>query len=369
MTTMKNNTSILTMLILKRTLLILLVLCTFVSSITLANTPPKGIEQATTYIVDKQGSGDYTSIQAAINASVKDKEVILFIKPGRYNEKLYISRNNLSLIGTSAQNTIIEFAELRNNWRKNHANDWGAAVVNINATDINLINLSVINNYGRKHNTQGHQFAIRGFENTNRIILHQCIAIADGADTVSLWNKESGMYYHSYCHFEGATDMVCPRGWALIENSSFYNHEQSATLWHDGERDQDQKLVVTDSRFDGVKDFWLGRHHYDAQFYLINSNFSENMADKPIFKKKYNDKGKIRANLYGDRYFFSNNRSVKPYPWTADNFYPNKTHLKNKTLEEWVFNKKWYPNKTLAKLNHAIIQANFNADKLTINRP
>jgi pectinesterase len=364
----QKNSPTLSSLLTFSTLLILVISFAFVTNQSFANTPPKGKEQAAIYIIDKLGSGDYTSIQAAIDATIRDKEVVLFIKPGEYNEKLFITRNNLSLIGSSEKNTIIKFAELRNNWRKNHSNDWGAAVVNINASDINLINLSVINNYGRLHNTDSHQFAIRGFENTNRVILHQCTVIADGADTVSLWNKETGMYYHSYCHFEGYTDMVCPRGWALIENSTFFNHKQSATIWHDGELHQDQKLVVNNSSFDGIKDFWLGRHHYDAQFYVIKSQFSQNMADKPIFKKKYNDKGKNRANLYGDRYFFSNNLSANQYPWTADNFSPNNTYLKNQTLEEWVFNKKWYPNQVIAKLNRAIEIAKFKADKLTVNK-
>jgi len=321
-------------------------------------TPPIGNAQSQVYIVDQQGHGDFTTIQAAINATVTNKDVILFIKAGHYNEKLFIARNNLTLVGESAKTTIIQYAELRNNWRKHHSSDWGAAVVNIDASDVNLINLSVINNYGRLHNTDDHQFAIRGFEHSNRIILHQCQAIADGGDTVSLWNKDSGMYYHSYCHFEGYVDMVCPRGWSLIENSSFFQKKQTATLWHDGERNADQKLVVNNSSFDGVAGFLLGRHHYDAQFYLINSQFSDNMADKAIFKKQYKDLDRIRANYYGQRYFFYNeHNSAKNYPWAANNFYPFKHHLKTKSMSQWVFNDKWQPNKTLETLEQVLQQA------------
>lgn len=351
----------------KSHLSILILLLTFFVVPTLANTPPIGKAAAQTYIIDQQGRGDFTTIQAGINASISDKAVIILIKPGTYQEKLYITRNNLSLIGTSPENTLIQYAELRNNWRKNHDSDWGAAVININASDINIINLSVINNYGRLHNTNVHQFAIRGFENTNRILLHQCTVIADGADTVSLWNKDSGMYYHSYCHFEGYTDMVCPRGWALIENSTFFNHKQSATLWHDGELNRDQKLVVNNSAFDGIKDFWLGRHHYDAQFYVINSTFSDNMADKAIFKKTYTDINRIRSNLYGERYFFFNNTSKVSYPWTANNFYPSKTHLKSQSLEQWVFNDKWQPNQVIAQLEQTIKTVKFDTKKFHIN--
>ena len=349
-----------------KTHLFVWLLLTLVSQLVQANTPPIGTEAVKTYIVDQQGNGDFRAIQEAINATVNDKEVIIFIKPGKYKEKLFITRNNISLVGASVNNTIIEYAELRNNWRETHPSDWGAAVININASDVNIVNLSVINNYGRLHQTDEHQFAIRGFENTNRVILHQCRIISDGADTVSLWNKNTGMYYHSYCHFEGYTDMVCPRGWALIENSTFFNKKPSATLWHDGELDITQKLVVNTSYFDGIKGFWLGRHHYDAQFYILNSQFSTNMADKPIFKKTYQNIERIKPNLYGKRYFFFNNQASPEIHWIANNIYPNKTFLKNQSLESWVFNQQWYPNHVLAKLAKASANNNFMTDDLKI---
>ncbi len=155
-----------------------------------ANTPPIGKTHPDIYIVDQNEQSGFTTIQSAIDATVQDKEVILLIKPGTYREKLFITRNNISLIGSSPENTIISYDILRNNWRNNNPSDWGAAVINISASDVNIINLSVINDYGRQHQTDDHQFAIRSFENASRIILHNCTVIADGADTVSLWNKK-----------------------------------------------------------------------------------------------------------------------------------------------------------------------------------
>jgi pectinesterase len=314
-------------------------------------TPPTGKYQPSIYLVDQKANSGFTTIQSAVDASNKDKEVIILIKPGSYNEKLYITRNNLTLVGSSQTNTIIEYAELRNNWREDHSSDWGAAVVNIDATNITLVNLSVVNNYGRKHNTDEHQFAVRGFENTDKIIFNNCTMIADGADTVSLWNKSTGKYYHSYCHFEGYTDMVCPRGSALIEHSSFYNHKQTATLWHDGELNEQHKFVVSKSRFDGTKDFWLGRHHYDAQFYLLDSEFSNNLADLPIFRKTYRDSSRNRANLYGDRYYFLNSKNHPSYSWLNDNFSKElKVEIEQQRLENFTFNHQWQPSNALKQL-------------------
>ncbi|NVK25248.1 MAG: polysaccharide lyase [Gammaproteobacteria bacterium] len=308
-------------------------------------------------------NSEFKTIQSAINASVIYDKVVILIEPGVYEEKLFITRNNLTLLGHSEKQTLVKSAILREHWRAQNPTDWGAAVININATDINLINISVLNDYGRQHNTDEHQFAVRGFGLSDRIITHNCSLIADGADTLSLWNKH-GRYYHSNCYFEGAVDFVCPRGTALIENSTFYNIKQSATLWHDGELDSEYKLVVNNSSFDGIEGFWLGRHHYDAQFYLLNSKFSVNMADKPIFKKKYNNKNKERANLYGARYFFQNNFGEGNYDWTQDNFrLEDIIPQKHKNISQWVFKGQWQPKKTLLQLQQWIEDRQLNVVK------
>lgn len=62
-------------------------------------------------IVNKDGSGDYTSITQAI-ASIKsnnEKPITIFIKPGIYKEKLYIEKPNITLIGEDARTTIITY--------------------------------------------------------------------------------------------------------------------------------------------------------------------------------------------------------------------------------------------------------------------
>lgn len=307
---------------------------------------------------------EYQTIQAAINASAIYDHVVIVIAPGVYHEKLFITRNNLTLLGHSAEQTVITSAILREHWRSEHPTDWGAAVVNINATDINLVNVSIINEYGRQHGTNEHQFAVRGFALSDRIITHNCRLIADGADTLSLWNKR-GRYYHSNCYFEGATDMVCPRGTALIEDSQFYNTKQSATIWHDGELNSEYKLVVNNSSFDGIEGFWLGRHHYDAQFYLLNSTFSGNMADKPIFKKQYNNKNKERPNLYGARYFFQQNTSDGLYDWAQDNFrLEDIIPHKYQELSQWVFDNQWQPKDTLQQLQQWLKQRELDTIKI-----
>jgi pectinesterase len=307
-------------------------------------------------IVAKDGTGDFITIQDAINSIPQNHKnyFIVFIKDGIYNEKIFVEQSNLIICGESRENTIIEFAELRKNWRQNNNDDdYGSAVVNIrkDVTDIVFKSLTIINNYGKLYSDHDHAFAIRGFEGVTRIILDDCAVISDGGDTVSLWNTEDGMYYHRNCYFEGWVDYVCPRGYCLIENSKFYGHNLTASIWHDGSKNEDHKFVIKNSYFDGVEGFSLGRFHRDAQFCLIDCTFSSNMADKQIFFAPSNPP---RILQWGEKRIYYSNCKVngKDYLWLNDNLDESNEHsTKVEITEDWIFKGLWNPIKILGKID------------------
>ena len=59
------------------------------------------------YVVSKDGSGDVTTIQDAVNAipSSNQNQVIIYIKNGVYNEKVFIERDNIVLLGENRDST------------------------------------------------------------------------------------------------------------------------------------------------------------------------------------------------------------------------------------------------------------------------
>lgn len=307
-------------------------------------------------IVAKDGTGDYATIQDALNSILQNHKdyFTVFIKDGIYNEKIFIEQSNIIICGESRENVIIEFAELRKNWRQNNSDDdYGSAVVNIkkDVTDIVIKSLTIINNYGRLYGDHDHAFAIRGFEGVTRVIIDDCSVISDGGDTVSLWNTDDGMYYHRNCYFEGWVDYVCPRGYCLIEDSKFYGHNLTASIWHDGSKNEDHKFVIKNSRVDGVEGFPLGRFHRDAQFYLIDCTFSSNMADKQIFFAPSNPQ---RTLQWGEeRVYFSNCQvDGKNYSWLNDNLEESTEHpTKEEISEDWIFNGLWNPTKVLEHID------------------
>ena len=305
-------------------------------------------------VVSQDGKGDYTTIQAALDAapSQASERFIIFIKKGVYHEKLYIEKSNIILIGEDRHSTQIVYAELRSNWKTTHNDDYGSATVNIkdDVADLVFISLTIHNNYGGLYGNHDHQFAIRAGHGVTRIIIDNCNIIADGGDTLSLWNTEDGMYYHRNCYFEGYVDYVCPRGYCFIEHSKFFGRNLTASIWHDGSRGEDQKFVIKNSRFDGVKNFPLGRFHRDAQFFLINCTFSNNMADRDIY---FAPSKPLRILKWGENrhYFYNCHGDSVDYTWHKDNLSEAKERVSPEQItSEWIFKSLWNPKAVLDSL-------------------
>ncbi len=302
--------------------------------------------------VAQDGSGDFSSIQAAIDhikPSFKPKTI--FIKKGTYNEKLFIdsTKHHLILKGENAKEVIITYSQPRDTWRCEHPDDFGAATINAKASDLVFEHLTIINSYGfeaekdlvidclnesgkagdgRKYlpreegeqegkkivRQNGHQFSFRSMEGATRMKFLNCVFRSGGGDTVSPWDVEGGMFYFSDCIIEGHVDLYCPRGNALIENSVFICHNLNAAIWHDGSANESDKSVLINCYFKGDPGFKLGRYHREAQMFLINCAFSKEMADAKIYQSG------DRQLQWGERIYYKNcHREGGDYAWHADN--------------------------------------------------
>ncbi len=301
-------------------------------------------------VVAKDGSGNFRTIQGALDSVPVNntRDITILIKNGIYNEKLFVTKSNVVLVGEDRDSTRIVFAELRENWRKAHnGSDWGSAVVNIDSTVTNMTvaNLTVYNNYGSLHRSTEHQYAMWG--TGTRIIIVNCNIIGDGGDTLSLWNRPNGMYYHANCYFEGWVDFVCPRGWCYITDSRFYGHNLSASIWHDGSSNRIQKFVIRYSTFDGVPGFPLGRHHRDAQFYLLDCIFSRNMADRAIYAPL--NSPNLVPWVWGERHYYYNcHHEGGDFDWFKDNLSTAEgSPVAEQITAAWTFGGRWNPEEDM----------------------
>lgn len=310
---------------------------------------PAGRPLGVDLVVAQDGSGDFRSVQAALDAIPEGnaRHKLILVRDGVYREKVFVTRSHVSLVGESRDGTRIEYAELRRNWRQAHPDDWGAAVINVGpeVTDLTLANLTVRNDYGRRNGGESdHQFALRSSGNATRVALLHATVEADGGDTLSLWNVASGLSYHAACAFEGFVDFVCPRGWAYVTDSRFFSRSLTAAIWHDGSKDRDQKFVVRHSRFDGVPGFPLGRNHRDGQIYLLDAWFSARMADRPIFLASPHE-----SYQWGARHYYSGcRRDGGDFAWFADNLATADGAPRDEEIDaRWTFGGRWDPEATL----------------------
>ena len=308
--------------------------------------------------VAKDGSGNFTSITDAVNSLPDDKgaQRIIYIKNGTYHEKVFISKNYITLSGQSREKVVLDFEQARDAWRCDHADDWGVATLNLKGSDIILENMTISNSYGfnninpvvipcagdsTKSKTvkkDGHQMALRSFT-TTRLMVKNCLLKAFGGDTVSPWNLEDGMFYFKDCTMEGGVDFYCPRGWAYAENCTFIAHTGPASIWHDGSKYKEAKTVLKNCRFEGYDGFLLGRYHKDAQFYLIDCVFADNMSDKAIYLVPTNNSIQWGARIY---YKNCHRKTGKDFTWYADNLNAAEGNPAAKDINAaWVFKDKW----------------------------
>ncbi|MCR6722373.1 MAG: pectinesterase family protein [Chitinophagaceae bacterium] len=256
-------------------------------------------------VVAADGSGDFRTVQGAINSLPDESAIVrtIFIKNGTYKEKVYIEKSNIRLEGENRSGTIITAAIARDAWRCNHQDDWGVAVLNVGANDIELRNLTITNSFGFDYSDtlsipcandttnggrklirkDGHQMAVRTL-NATRLKAINCHFRSFGGDTMSPWEVLNGMWYFRDCIMEGGVDLYCPRGWAWAENCEFIAHSGTAAVWHDGSANEDSKSVMLNCRFKGFDGFRLARYHRDAQMYFVNCEFDDNMRDEPVKK-------------------------------------------------------------------------------------
>lgn len=312
-------------------------------------------------VVAKDGSGQFRSIQGAINslADSADTPRKIIIRKGVYAEKLYIEKANIILEGEDREKTIIIASIARDEWRCGHTDDWGVATLNVGASDITLKNLTITNDFGFNYKERtiwcasdtsarkdkllrkdGHQMALRTMNMATRLKAVNCRFRAFGGDTVSPWEIYNGMWYFKDCIMEGGVDFYCPRGWAWAENCEFITHSGPAAIWHDGSGNRDSKTVLVNCRFTGFDGFMLGRYHREAQFFLVNCRFAANMKDAPIYRVPTSN-----VIQWGERIYYYNCRREggNDFSWYRNNL-PEGIQA-GMINTKWVFGNRWDPEK------------------------
>ena len=172
------------------------------------------------FTVAQDGSGDFRTIQEAVNA-VRDHSQIratISVKNGTYREKLVIPawKKNITLIGESAEHTIItnndfsgkDFPQ-RDFTGNAKFSTYTSYTVLVQANDCTLQNLTIENTAGRVG--QAVALATEG----DRIEVYNC-RILGNQDT--LYTSKDGRNFYKDCVITGTTDFIFGEATVVFQN-------------------------------------------------------------------------------------------------------------------------------------------------------
>lgn len=203
--------------------LFLVLLTSFVSTEAQNQVNPETATKDLFYkVVAQDGSGNYTSIQAAINDSkaFPYDRITIFIKNGTYREKVKIHEwnPNISLIGESKENTIITFDDYFKKTNLGINSTFYTYTLLVEANDILLKNLTIENSSG----DVGQAVALSVF--SDRVAVINC-RILGNQDT--LYASGKGCQYYKDCYIEGTTDFIFGSATAYFENCEIHSKKDS----------------------------------------------------------------------------------------------------------------------------------------------
>lgn len=161
------------------------------------------------YVVAQDGTGDFFTVQEAINAVPdfrKEARTTILIRKGMYKEKLVIpaSKINVSLIGQEgAVISYDDYASKKNVFGENKSTS-GSASCYIYAPDFFAENITFENTSGAVGQ------AVAAFIDADRVMFRNCRFLGF-QDTLYTYGKDSRQYYED-CYIEGTVDFIF--GWS-----------------------------------------------------------------------------------------------------------------------------------------------------------
>jgi pectinesterase len=177
-------------------------------------------------IVAKDGSGNFTTVQDALNAVPEGNQqpVTIYIKKGIYKEVVIVdaTKSFIKLVGEDSAQTVITY--------NNHAgtrlpngdtlNTWTCASVFVYGNDFSAENITFQNNAGF---TAGQAVALR--IEGNRASFKSCRFI--GFQDVLFLSGSGVKHYFKNCYIEGTTDFIFGAATAVFDHCHIHSKKNS----------------------------------------------------------------------------------------------------------------------------------------------
>ncbi len=173
------------------------------------------------FVVSKDGTGDFKTVQEAIDAvpDLRKKETIIWIKNGVYKEKLILasSKTNVTFVGESIEKTIItynDYASKKNIFGEEIGTS-GSSGFFIFGDNFKAKNITFKNSAG----PVGQAVSVR--IDGDKVVFYNCKFIGN-QDTLYPHGSNSRQYYKN-CYIEGTTDFIFGSSTVIFENCEIYS--------------------------------------------------------------------------------------------------------------------------------------------------
>lgn len=258
------------------------------------------------FVVAKDGSGDFQTIQAAFDAvpDFRKNETKILLKPGTYKEKLMLapSKTNISLIGEDAETTLVthdDFAQKKNKFGEEMGTT-GSTSFFVFGDGFYAKNITFENSSG----PVGQAVAVR--VDGDKVMFEKCRFLGF-QDTLYPHGDRSRQYYKD-CYIEGTVDFIFGWSTAVFENCEIFSKKGGSYVTAAStEKETEFGFVFIDCKLTGEGEnasAYLGRPWRDyAQTVFINTeleahikpegwhNWSKPNAEKSAFYAEYGSKG------------------------------------------------------------------------------
>lgn len=235
----------------------------------------------TKVVVAQDGSGDFTSIQKAID-SLRDLgpgEALVYIKAGTYHEKIEIrsSKHHITIQGENRENTIIthdDYSGKIDECTQEKMTTFNSYTFLVVGDDIKIENITIQNsscNQGQAValHVEGDRFIMK---NSN---------ILGCQDTLYTATNQSRQYYEN-CHIEGTTDFIFGQATVVFQNCTIKNLTDSYSTAAATDKENPYGYVFFDCELiakEGVTKAYLGRPWRPyAKTVFITSNIGKHIV-------------------------------------------------------------------------------------------
>ncbi|MCM1521937.1 MAG: pectinesterase family protein [Muribaculaceae bacterium] len=290
-------------------------------------------------IVAADGSGDYTSLQAAVNAAPEGRVTpwLIFVKNGRYKEHIDIPANKsmLHIIGQDRDKAVI-LDDLLCGGDNALSVDKGATVV-VRSNDCLFENITLENSYGHEKENGPQALALNTMG--DRTIFNN-VAMLSYQDT---WITPSTSNYRAYVRnsfIEGAVDFIYNSGNIYIENTTLWINRKSGGYIVAPSHAKDvlwgyvfNNCTITAPGVPSETSVWLGRpwHNFPKTVFLNTraevtipaAGWYETMGGLPVLWADWNtvdaNGNPVDLSQRRDTYYYTDSQGNKVYG-TAKNF-------------------------------------------------